>query len=144
MAKPVEDTTSALTVSPEKVCYIILKAREFDAKVAPSGSEEGSNPTDDDSREILEDFSDDPTLAELREAIEDLNEDEMIELIALVWLGRGDAGVEEWPNLVTLADERHRGRSADYLLGMPMLGDLLEEGLAALGYSCEDYERGHL
>lgn len=146
MAKGSEETTNLLTVNPETVCYIILKAREYDAKVEPPGPEmeEGSNPSDDDSREILEDYPEDPTLAELREAIETLNEDEIIEVIALAWLGRGDAGVEEWPNLVALADERHRARSADYLLGMPMLGDLLEEGLAALGYSCEDFERGHL
>lgn len=141
-----EETTNRLTVSPEKVCFIILKAREYDAKVAPPDPEmeEGSNPTDDDSREILEDYSEDATLAELRDAIENLNEDEIIEVIALAWLGRGDADVEEWSSLVALADERHRGRSADYLLGMPMLGDLLEEGLSALGYSCEDFERGYL
>jgi hypothetical protein len=146
MADDPEETTNRLTVSPEKVCYIILKAREYDAKVAPPDSEmeEGSNPTDDDSREILEDYSEDATLAELRDAIESLNEDEIIEVIALAWLGRGDADVEEWSSLVALADERHRGRSADYLLGMPMLGDLLEEGLSALGYSCDDFERGHL
>ena len=146
MADDPEETTNRLTVSPEKVCYIILKAREYNAKVAPPDPEmeEGSNPTDDDSREILEDYSEDATLTELRQAIGNLNEDEIIEVIALAWLGRGDADVEEWPSLVALAEERHRAPSADYLLGMPMLADILEEGLSALGYSCEDFERGYL
>jgi hypothetical protein len=29
---------------------------------------------------------------------------------------------------------------ADYLLGTPLLGDFLEEGLSMLGYSCEEFE----
>ena len=34
--------------------------------------------------------------------------------------------------------------TASYLLGIPQLGDFLEEGLSMLGYSCEDYEIGRL
>ena len=85
-----------LSIDPDKVGYIILKAREFDEKVEPEELERGSNPSDDQSIEILEDYADDPTYQELMAALENLNEDEMVELLALTWLGRGDFSREEW------------------------------------------------
>ena len=88
MAKPEEETVAELNVSAEKVCYIIVKAREFDAKVEPVEPNPGSNPVDTDEREILEDYADDPTQTELRAAIDTLNDDEVIDLIALAWTGR--------------------------------------------------------
>ena len=136
----VENTPIELNISPEKVCYIIIKAREFDAKVEPVEPDPGSNPADTGEREVLEDYEDDATLAELREAIDDLNDDEVIDLIALAWLGRGDFGKTEWAEARALARERHRHHSATYLTGIPALGDYLEDGLAELGHSCEAYE----
>jgi Protein of unknown function (DUF3775) len=135
-----EDTPIELNISPEKVCYIIVKAREFDAKVEPVEPDPGSNPADTGEREVLEDYEDDATLAELREAVDGLNDDEVIDLIALAWLGRGDFGKAEWAEARALARERHRHRSANYLTGMPALGDYLEDGLAELGHACEAYE----
>jgi hypothetical protein len=133
-----------LNISSEKVCYIVIKAREFDAKVEPVETDPGSNPADDEVGEILEDYADDPTLAELQAAIDGLNDDEVVDLIALAWLGRGDFTKDGWGEARTLARERHRRHSAGYLIGMPALGDYLEEGLAALGLSCESYEMGRL
>jgi len=133
-----------LSISPEKVCYIIVKAREFDAKVDPVEPDPGSNPADGGEREVLEDYPDDPTYAELRAAIDSLNDDEAVDLIALAWIGRGDFASNEFAEVRRLARQRHRHRSASYLIGMPALGDYLEEGLAALGYSCEEFEAGHL
>src|SRR5579859_6465090 len=94
MAKQEELPPPELNISGEKVCYIILKAREFDVKVDPVEPDTGSNPTDEDQREVIEDHEDDPTLAELKSAINDLNEDEIVDLIALAWVGRGDFGRE--------------------------------------------------
>jgi hypothetical protein len=85
-----------LNISPEKVCFIIVKAREFDAKVDPVEPDPGSNPADAGEREVLEDYSDDATATELRAAIDVLNEDEVVDLIALAWLGRGDYDKAEW------------------------------------------------
>jgi hypothetical protein len=133
-----------IDINLEKVCFIIVKAREFDAKVDPVEPDPGSNPGDDGEREILEDYADDPTLEELRGAIDLLDDDEMVDLIALAWVGRGDFSRSEWPDARALARERHRQHSAAYLVGMPTLGDLLEEGLAELGYSCSDYDAEHL
>lgn len=131
-----------LNIRPETVCFIIIKAREFDAKVEPVEEDPGSNEADSGEREILEDYADDPTLAELRGVIEALNEDEMLDLTALAWLGRGD--FESWDEARAMAQERYRGQGADYLIGIPALGDYVEEGFSALGYSCEDFEIGRL
>ena len=139
-----DDVLAELTISRDKVWYVIIKAREFDVKVAPGEEDPGSNPADDGETEVLEDRDDDPTEAELRAVIDTLNEDETVELIALAWVGRGDFDGTEWADAKALAAERHHRRSADYLLGMPMLGDNLEEGLAALGYTGYEQQAEHL
>jgi len=131
-----------LRISLEKICYIIVKARVFDAKVEPAEPDPGSNPSDDGECEILEDYADDPTSAELNAAIDILNEDEIVDLIALAWIGRGD--FTELGEARIMARQRHRRRSTPYLVGMPALGDYLEEGLATLGRSCEDSVNGRL
>lgn len=133
-----------LNINPEKVCYIILRAREFDAKVEPLASDPGSNPADDGGQEILEDYVDDATETELTAAIDSLNDDEVVDLIALAWVGRGDFGKDDWPEARALARERHRRHSSRYLTGIPQLGDYLEEGLGTLGYSCVGYEADRL
>ncbi|MGQ7793706.1 DUF3775 domain-containing protein [Faunimonas sp. B44] len=133
-----------LAISPDKVCYIIARAREFDAKVEPVDTASASNPADDTNIDVLEDNADDPTLQELSGAIAGLNEDETVDLIAISWIGRGDFEADELEEARQLANERHRRNSARYLTGMPLLGDYLEEGLSALGFGCEDSEMAHL
>ena len=85
---------------------------------------------------MLIDSGDDLTESEMRDVIAGLNEDERHDLVALVYVGRGDMEPEEWRDAVRLARERDESRTADWLLGIPNLGDLLDEGLAALGRSC--------
>jgi hypothetical protein len=138
-AEPVE-----LQISSDKIFYIVVKAREFDAKVAPSMLHSGSNSMDDAESEILEDFADDATADELRAAIDQLTEDEVVDLIAIAWVGRGDFDRSGWEEAQALAMERHRRRSSRYLMGLPNLGDYLEEGLAELGHTIEDQSMGRL
>lgn len=133
-----------LNISPEKVCFIMVKAREFDAKVAPLEAEAGSNPADDSERNILEDFEDDPTFEELVGSLEVLSDDEMAELVALTWLGQGDYGSDEWEQALAEAQDMSRRDAIRHLTGIPLLSDYLEEGLSAFGYSCEEYEMGRL
>ena len=130
-----------LTIPLEKLAYIIEKAREFDAEV-PSDAEEGSNPADDDEREILLDTPDNPTAQELRNAIDGLNIDEREELLALIWLGRGDYEAANWSEALEQAQQTRTATEADYPLGTPLLADYLEEGASALGLSLEDFQRG--
>lgn len=129
-----------LEVDPSVVCFLIAKARAFDAKVGSADRDDVALPGEDEDHGILEDFGDDPVAEEIRQIIEDLNDDQQVELVALTWVGRGDFSAEEWDEAIAAANERHAGPTADYLLGQPLLGDLMEEGFVALGYSCEDYE----
>ncbi len=129
-----------LNVSPEKICYIIVKAREFDAKVEPVEPDPDSNPADSGAREIRSDYRNDPTYEELARSLEVLNNEEMVELLALTWLGRGDYTKDEWADAVAQAWQTRNERAVPYLTGIPLLGDYLEEGLSQLGYSCEEYE----
>lgn len=133
-----------LSISPEKVCFIIIKARQFDAKTPPVEPDPGSNAIDEQFFDVLEDSPDDPVVQELAGFIGELNEEEMSNLLALVFVGRGDFGPEEWEDALAAAEEDPDRRSAGWLLGQPLLGDLLEDALSQLGYSCEDYETDHL
>jgi Protein of unknown function (DUF3775) len=130
-----------LTIPLETLAYIIEKAREFDAEV-PSDVEEGSNAADDDERQILLDTPDNPTEQELRDAIDGLGVPERQELLALMWLGRGDYDADSWPEALRQAREITIASVTDYLVGTPLLGDYLEEGAAALGLSVESFEQG--
>lgn len=132
-----------LTIPLEKLAYIAEKAREYDAEVPADPAEAaGSDPADDDERQILLDTPDNPTVQELRAAIDGLNLDEREELLALMWLGRGDFESAGWPEALRLARETRTAGEADYLLGTPLLGDYLEEGTAMLGLSLTDFSRG--
>lgn len=133
-----------LSIDPETVCFLIIKAREFDAKVDPDDPNSGSNPADDKEIDILENRRSDPTYAELLGTLEALNEDELTDLVALTWIGRGDYTKDEWAEAKAQAALNPAETTADYLLGTPLLGDYLENGFTELGYSCEDADREHL
>jgi hypothetical protein len=128
---------AGLEISTDKIGFVNVKAREMAAKVA--AWDDGAT-SDHDAESILEDFSDDATQAEFKEFICDLNEDEQVSLVALAWIGRGSFAPEELEEALTTARSEHTNRTADYLLGMPLLPDYLEEGLDRLGYSVEDTE----
>jgi hypothetical protein len=136
------ESRRALTISLEKVCFVIAKARELDVKVAPEELDDASD--EDMMQRILEDYVDDPTFEELRSFLEDQNDDELRELLALAWLGRGDFSVDEWGRSVRRVRDVRQYHTIDYLLGTPLLASYLEEGLAQLGLSCEEFELGRM
>lgn len=131
-----------LTMDPDKVCAIIVKARVFDADLDSAGDDPGSDLAHGEVDEVeahdeaIDEDVADNTEDELVEMISTLNEDEQIELVALAWLGRGSYAVEEWADARAEAARAHNDRTAQYLMGMPLLADYLEEGLAAFGQSC--------
>jgi hypothetical protein len=139
-----EQAMPELNISREKVAFLIERAREFDAKDVAADLGSGSNPTDDDEIDVLEDTTADPVARELSGFIRAMNEDEQVDLVALVWLGRGDGSLEEWSELRARSAERRktyrtpRRETVRYLLGEPLLGDLLAEGLGRFGYSWAD------
>jgi len=124
-----------LTISPEKVVFLIEKARQFDVKEAASDPDSGSNGADDEMIDVLEDNGGDPVVHEIKGFLNALSEDEQSDLVALMRLGRGDGTIEEWRDLRREATEGRNDRTAEYLLGEPLLGDLLAEGLDEFGRS---------
>ena len=134
------DEPAELNIGLDKVQDIVLKARAFDLEDFPDEPDPGSDSDAAENREDRLDEGDDPTEAELRELIDDLNDDEVVDLIALVWIGRGDFGVEDLGEARELARERHQGSSSKYLMGIPTLAEYLVEGIAAAGYDLEGLE----
>ncbi|MDA4844859.1 DUF3775 domain-containing protein [Hoeflea poritis] len=134
-----------LEISTEKVCFTIIKARAFDVKDAVTDPDPGSNASDDAMYAVLESHRDDPVEEELTSFISSLTVDEQIDLVALAWLGRDDDyDRNDWDDIRAQATDASNDRTAQYLLGMPMLADYLEEGLSELGLSCDEFEFSHL
>jgi uncharacterized protein DUF3775 len=129
-----------LTISAEKVATILAKARQFDVKDVVTDPDSSSNASDDAMLSVLEDHADDPVRSELTAIIRGLNEDEQIDLVALAWLGRGDGDLEDWEDIRAEAARARNKRTAEYLLGVPLLGDYLEEALTQFGHSAEEFE----
>jgi hypothetical protein len=50
-----------------------------------------------------------------------------------MWVGRGDYRAEEWQRALADARDRWNERTAEYLIGTPLLSDFLTEGLDRLG-----------
>jgi hypothetical protein len=122
-----------LSISKDKVNFLATKAREFAAKDIAVDPDDGSNPSDDGAVDVLEDHgSHDAVVREFVGFVNALTADEQIDLVALMRLGRGDGGVEQWQELRSEAARGHNVHTARYLLGEPLCGDLLEEGLNQL------------
>ena len=127
-----------LDLSPEIVCMIIARAREFHAKEDVVIPEEPDSPSGDWARQVLADHEDDLSLQEVIETINGLEPDQQVNLVALMWIGRGDYDAGEWEEVLEQAREMWTTHTAQYLMARPLVADYLEEGLISLGYSCAD------
>jgi hypothetical protein len=128
-----------LDIPLETLAWIIVKAREIDNKDANT-SDSGDAGEENDDASDSQDRGDDPSEQELRSWISDLSDTEQAQLVALFWLGRGDAEADEFADLVEQARGARTGPTEDYLLGAPLLADLLEEGLEKLGIPVAEVE----
>lgn len=130
-----------LTISLETICRIILRAREFEAQVPAVDPDDGSNPTDDNAVEVLEDENNEAVEEELQAQLEDLAEDELVELYALALVGRGSFDAGEWDEALDTADSELRDGGIegmiDEMLEMAMLSSYLDAGLTAFDLSCD-------
>jgi hypothetical protein len=124
-----------MDIAVDKITEIILRVRALDVKEGATDPDSGSNPIDDGSTDVLVSGTDDATEEELRGMIGALNDDERADLLAVLYIGRGDMEAEEWTEAVRFAREREAAgeRAIDEILGNPNAGDLLDEGLASLG-----------
>jgi hypothetical protein len=129
-----------LNINPETVCFIIAKARQFHAKEEVVITEVPYSSSDDWALQILANHIEDATVRELKATVRDLEPDQQAELIALLWLGRGDYLVSDWEaakadaasSLIDITDP------AAYLLAHPLAADFLMEGLYQQGINCEN------
>ena len=127
-----------LQIATEKVARIIVRAREFDAKTEPWDETTDSDSQDIDN--ILASTPNDPIAAELKSYIDDLNIDEQVSLVALMWIGRGTYDAADLGEALDTARSERVNATSDYVLGVPLLADYLEEGLEKLGYPVADIE----
>jgi hypothetical protein len=133
-----------LEISTAKVAHVIIRAREYDAKLGTWEDPMSRGFREDDANSVLQNFAADSTRSELAEFIGGLNHDEQASLVALAWLGRGSFAPEELDDAIETAKSEKVSKTQDYLIGIPLLGDYLEEGLDKLGFSVEDAEAGVL
>jgi hypothetical protein len=111
------------------VQIVMDKARQFHAKEEVTFPEDPLSPNEDWAMQVLADHADDPVVEELTGTIESLEPDEQARLVALMWLGRGDYSLEEWEEAVAQARNEWNGRTAEYLIGTPLVADYLAGGL---------------
>lgn len=134
------EAKQSIEIALDRLAQLVLLARAYDAQTSESDPDEASNPADDRAVSVLESQADNPTLEELREAIDSLSDDEQAVLVALTWIGRGDFEGDDLESAITAAFERRQGSTVDYLTGLPLLGDLIEQGAASCGINLAEQE----
>ena len=133
-------------IDVDKIAFIIAKSREFEAQDAVHEEVGGdglatADIQDETFQENLttsaDEENDDATLDEVKAWIRSINDDDQCQIVALAWVGRGDFTTSDWNEAVKIATDEHNDRTAEYLLGMPLLPDYLEEGLSQFGLGIE-------
>jgi hypothetical protein len=130
-----------MSLALDKIRELVLEARRLDVKEGDTDPDSGSDAIDDGDIGMLSSSDDeDGSEHEFRGMVAGLNVDERADLLALIYIGRGDFGADEWAEARELATERDAANPhlGNYLVGTPNLADLLDEGLAALGFNLED------
>ena len=130
-----------LRISTDKVCAFIEAARELAGKVPSTAGDRTT--TGDDSRLVTiggsgqDIHEDDDRRREMVEFVAGLNVEEQTDLLALIWLGRGDYDLAEWDDALDEAEARIAARDPDYMIGDAALPEYLGGGLEAFGRSCD-------
>jgi hypothetical protein len=127
-----------LEINSDTVCFLISKAREFHAKEEVVLPDTPDSPSEDWALQVLADHADDATFQEFRNTVNDLEPDQQHQLVALLWLGRGEYELDEWDEALAEARRSWTKRTAEYLIAHPLLADFLDDALDQFGYSCED------
>jgi hypothetical protein len=123
----------SLSIMSDYLARLIVKVRGLQAREAEVDPKPGSNPADDQMRDALQKTQGDLSREEVREELQGLNDRQQAELVALMWIGRGDAEPEEWEQTVELARQLKETPTPSYLLKHPLVAEHWEEGAAKLG-----------
>lgn len=128
-----EDAPPTLSLPTDYLAELIITTRGVQAKEGEVDPDSGSNPVDDKMWDALQDDPKDLTREEVRERLQGLSERQQAELVALMWVGRGDAEPEEWESTIELARELNDGPTPRYLLRHPLVAEHWAEGATRLG-----------
>ena len=127
-----------LSTPLEAICRLIVRARELEAQVPSIDTDETEDPSDsDDEFAVLDDDANEVTEEEIIALLDDLGEDQVQEILALAWVGRGTYDASEWTDALEAAADPDAEDPVDQLLDMPTLAAYLDAGLAAFDLTCE-------
>ena len=125
------------TLNPENVRFVAERLRELQAQDAveyPDGE-----PAPADTLAEADAGAEGPAgvelETELRAAVADLEPDQQCDLVALMWLGRGDFELDDWSAALAEAREALEEPVAEHLLATPLAAEYLEEGLNQHGHA---------
>lgn len=127
----------------DTICRLILRARELEAQVPAADPDEDPEDVDDldddgdQALSVLADELNDGVEEEVQALLDDLADDQLTELLALAWVGRGTYDQTEWDDAFAEAGELGADERIDELLDMPLLASHLDAGLAAFDFSCD-------
>lgn len=124
-----------LQISLETVCDIIATAREMQAMA--DGDTDDVAVDDGEETEFLADAVKEIGRNVLLAELDGLTDEESLDLIALLLVGRGEYGRGDWREARRQARDVTFEDRLRYLADMPLLATYLEQGVKALGYSCE-------
>ena len=127
----------------ETICRLILRAKELEAQVPAEDPDDDPDDVDDFDDEggkalsVLDDELNDGVEEEVQAVLDDLAEDQLAEVVALAWVGRGTYDASEWDDAFEEANSLDGEQKIDELMDMPLLAGHLEAGIAAFDYSCD-------
>jgi hypothetical protein len=133
------------TIRFDRVAYIAMMARQDDKDYSPDENYNDQEfVLEEENLDELETNVQEVGNPELVRYIEELNEDEQLDLVALMWVGRGTYSIDQWDEARSTARSGKTHTTSEYLLGTPMLSEYLENGLIEFGVSPEDIEKYQL
>lgn len=130
-----------LSIDPDDVRVLSVKAQAALANVPRDDDEDPERELEIDAAtsiqseghdHLAEEDEPDHSIDEVRGYIDRLDDDQKAEVVALVWVGRGDFEPRDFADAVREARLSVTGSVADYLLKMPLFPSHLEAGLDAV------------
>jgi Protein of unknown function (DUF3775) len=124
-----------LAIEPDFLRRLIFKMRAVMLGNEDMPQDAGDNAPRGSHHHVLQEeaetgLAEDELIAE----IDSMDPEHQVELVALMWVGRGDFGADEWNDALALAAERADRATSQYLLSHPMAADDIAGGLEALGH----------
>lgn len=120
---------AALPFDDARIEELVLRVNAVMAKEGMDTADLGGNASHDEVTVTMQETEGDLSRDEITQEIESMNDEQQDALVALFWIGRGDADPAVWEETKALARQQHEGLVSRYLLGQPEVGEFLTEGL---------------